>query len=132
MNYSFLPTHNKLDCKNVPNYAGWEQGNHARVCAVCDENFVGSYRCCVCSDCAYAEKGKKRGTCNRTACGAMGAVWYNKGSHAYYCAHCAMLINKTKLEDGSVLCTEDEDAAAESSAAASAMLSALRAAITRG
>ncbi len=126
MNYSFLPSHNKLECKNVPNYAGWEQGNHHRVCVECDADFVGSHKCCVCSDCAYKSKGKRRGTCNRTSCGAMGAVWFNKGSNAYYCAHCAQLINRSKLEDGSVLCSLDEKAAEETSIAASTILAAFR------
>lgn len=35
-----------------------------------------------------ADKGQEGGSCNRTLCQAPGAVWYNHGSHAWYCAGC--------------------------------------------
>ena len=39
-------------------------------------------------------KGKKHGLCNRTACQSPHhVVFYNSGTHAYYCAKCAKLIN---------------------------------------
>lgn len=39
------------------------------------------------------DKGKLNGSCNRTACLAPGANWWNKGSRAYYCRACAETIN---------------------------------------
>ena len=42
------------------------------------------------------DKGKLGGACNRAACLAPGANWWNTGSRAYYCERCANLIN----EDG--------------------------------
>ena len=33
------------------------------------------------------------GLCNRTACRASGARWYNNGTQAYYCISCAEKIN---------------------------------------
>ncbi len=42
------------------------------------------------------DKGKLNGACNRTACLAPGADWWNMGSRAYYCRACARMIN----EDG--------------------------------
>lgn len=40
------------------------------------------------------EKGKHyKGNCNVTTCQRPGAVWWNKGSHAYYCRRCAERIN---------------------------------------
>ena len=39
------------------------------------------------------EKGLKAGNCNVTACQKPGAVYFNKSTRAYYCAHCAEEIN---------------------------------------
>lgn len=35
------------------------------------------------------KKGHYNGLCNRSACLAPGATWYNRGSYAFYCANCA-------------------------------------------
>lgn len=35
-----------------------------------------------------SDKGKEGGSCNRTYCQDPGAVWYNHGSHAWYCPSC--------------------------------------------
>lgn len=35
-----------------------------------------------------ANKGQENGSCNRTRCQAPNAVWFNHGSHAWYCADC--------------------------------------------
>lgn len=35
-----------------------------------------------------ADKGCESGSCNRTLCQAPGAIWYNHGSYAWYCADC--------------------------------------------
>lgn len=40
------------------------------------------------------DKGKRGGSCNRTACQAPGAIWWNRGSRAWYCEGCAILINE--------------------------------------
>lgn len=40
-----------------------------------------------------ADKGHYRGSCNRTACQAPGATWYNFMTQRYYCPACGMLIN---------------------------------------
>lgn len=40
-----------------------------------------------------ALKGAKAGNCNVTACQEPGAVYFNKSTRAYYCAHCAGEIN---------------------------------------
>jgi len=39
------------------------------------------------------DKGVKGGNCNRTACQAPGAYWFNHSTRAYYCGTCADLIN---------------------------------------
>jgi len=39
-------------------------------------------------------KGIEGGNCNRTACQAPHAIWYNEGTQAYYCKHCAILIQR--------------------------------------
>lgn len=41
-----------------------------------------------------AEVGVLGGLCNRKACRAPGATWYNSGSYAYYCPSCAFKINE--------------------------------------
>lgn len=41
-----------------------------------------------------SDKGLKFGSCNRTACQAPGANYYNHTMHAYYCKECALLLNK--------------------------------------
>ncbi len=35
-----------------------------------------------------ADKGMENGSCNRTRCQSPGAIWYNHGSHAWYCPDC--------------------------------------------
>jgi hypothetical protein len=59
-----------------------------------------------------ADKGKKAGSCNRRACQKPGAVFYNRGSYAYYCGDCARLINDAYLGDlgDEPLCSIDESA----------------------
>ena len=39
------------------------------------------------------DKGMRGGSCNREACQAPGATYYNFGTHKWYCPHCAHLIN---------------------------------------
>ena len=34
------------------------------------------------------DKGQEGGSCNRRACQAPGAIWYNHGSYAWYCPGC--------------------------------------------
>lgn len=34
------------------------------------------------------DKGQENGSCNRAACQRPGAIWYNHGSHAWYCQNC--------------------------------------------
>lgn len=34
------------------------------------------------------DKGQENGSCNRSACQKPGAIWYNHGSHAWYCEGC--------------------------------------------
>ena len=41
-----------------------------------------------------ADKGKYGGSCNRSACLAPNATWWNHGSNAYYCKGCGNLINQ--------------------------------------
>lgn len=35
-----------------------------------------------------ADKGIEGGSCNRSACQAPGAIWFNHGSYALYCTAC--------------------------------------------
>lgn len=39
-----------------------------------------------------ADKGLEGGSCNRTLCQAPDAIWYNHGSHSWYCADCRQAI----------------------------------------
>ena len=39
------------------------------------------------------DKGKMNGSCNRRACQAPGATWFNKYMDAHYCEPCAAAIN---------------------------------------
>lgn len=57
-----------------------------------------------------ADKGKRLGSCNVTACQRLGAYWYNKVINAWYCTSCAREINYRPLEDGTYLCSLDEKA----------------------
>jgi hypothetical protein len=59
-----------------------------------------------------SDKGKKAGSCNRRACQKPGAVFYNRGSYAYYCRSCADLINGEYRGDlgDEPLCLLDEEA----------------------
>lgn len=52
-------------------------------------------------------KGTFGGPCNRTACQAPGATYWNSSTRAYYCRKCAALINHqpgNTRGDGSPLC----------------------------
>ncbi len=50
-------------------------------------------------------KGVRGENCNRTACQGPGATWYNFGSLAWYCRHCADLINREsrRMGEGNIL-----------------------------
>jgi hypothetical protein len=58
-------------------------------------------------------KGKRLGSCNRTACQQPGAFWYNRTMHSWYCTRCAHKINYQPLPSGEYLCIRDQDAEAE-------------------
>lgn len=45
------------------------------------------------------DKGLFKGSCNRTACQAAGAQFYNHGTYKYYCADCAILLNDTCIRN---------------------------------
>lgn len=63
-----------------------------------------------------ADKGKKAGSCNVTRCQRPGAVWYNRGTYAYYCGSCARRINEIPPCDHAAngpLCKLDETAVDE-------------------
>lgn len=58
-------------------------------------------------------KGEKNGLCNRTACQAPGATYYNHSTRKYYCEPCANEINRVNRADalrmfGHDLCTLNE------------------------
>lgn len=44
------------------------------------------------------DKGQKGGSCNRRACQAPGAMWFNHYTDKYYCQDCARLINRANPE----------------------------------
>lgn len=46
-------------------------------------------------------KGQYMGVCNLTNCLAPGSepTWYNRGSHAFYCVHCAKMLNRANAND---------------------------------
>lgn len=48
-------------------------------------------------------KGLKGQRCNRTACQAEGAYWYNHSTRAYYCGTCADIINAANGKDSYVI-----------------------------
>lgn len=51
------------------------------------------------------DKGKIGGSCNRTACQAPGATWFNTSTRAYYCEPCARDITDfTKRAEGFHIC----------------------------
>ena len=61
------------------------------------------------------DKGKKGGSCNREACQAPHAVWFNSGTRAFYCARCAHLINRAGYDNDRAygreptpICTREE------------------------
>jgi hypothetical protein len=41
-----------------------------------------------------ADKGLLNGACNRSACLARPATWFNTSTRAHYCPDCAFLINR--------------------------------------
>jgi len=60
---------------------------------------------------APADKGKQGRNCNVTACQRPGAWFYNNGTRAYYCLHCAWDIRKfnNPERDGFTLFTQWEE-----------------------
>ncbi len=50
-------------------------------------------------------KGIRGGNCNRTACQQPNAIWYNKGSFAWYCRNCAITIQRSANDYG-IQCQE--------------------------
>ena len=55
--------------------------------------------------------GSYLGLCNRTACRAPKANWYNHSTRKYYCFDCAIMLNRENFIDamrlfGHDLCTE--------------------------
>jgi hypothetical protein len=57
------------------------------------------------SETLKSDKGKLRGSCNRTACQRPGATWFNTSTRAYYCQPCALDITDfTKRVDGFHIC----------------------------
>lgn len=65
-------------------------------------------------------KGEKGGNCNRSACQAPGAYWYNHSTQKYYCETCADVLNKDRFNAadaarlyGHPLCTLDPDFASK-------------------
>lgn len=59
------------------------------------------------------DKGVWNGACNRSACLAYPALWYNRGSYAFYCEECAHMLNEVNRNDefcrtGGPLCREIE------------------------
>lgn len=86
-------------------------------------NNVGPYKLAVDSSMAFvqpdkpelkADKGKRAGSCNRTACQKPGAYWWNRGSYSWYCTTCAHMLNTANRSDpfcaDEPLCRLDEDA----------------------
>jgi len=44
-----------------------------------------------------ADKGLLGGHCNRTACLAPDATWWNRITNAYYCQACAIMLNDVAI-----------------------------------
>lgn len=59
-------------------------------------------------------KGKLGGRCNRQACLAPGATWWNVVTRAFYCRPCAAMINRLnrdyQAEHGHPICQPDKPA----------------------
>lgn len=53
-----------------------------------------------------ALKGKKDGNCNRQACQAPGATYFNVGTDAYYCPACACRINRAMTATDKETCQQ--------------------------
>lgn len=45
------------------------------------------------------DKGVWDGACNRSACLKYPALWYNRGSYAFYCEECAHMLNDANKND---------------------------------
>lgn len=45
------------------------------------------------------DKGIWDGACNRSACLKYPAKWYNRGSYAFYCEECALMLNDVNKRD---------------------------------
>lgn len=63
-------------------------------------------------------KGKKYGTCNMSYCitPELPVTWFNHGSRAYYCEHCASILNNDSFNKrdaqelfGHELCTNEDN-----------------------
>jgi len=62
-----------------------------------------------------SDKGVEGGSCNRTACQAPGATWWNPHTYAYYCGTCAALLNREMRLHGIAPCVNKAPDAAASS-----------------
>lgn len=62
-------------------------------------------------------KGEKGGECNRTACDASPAFWFNSSTRAYYCVACAARINYWSKRDHEVILCKNENPVDELDAA---------------
>lgn len=49
------------------------------------------------------DKGKMNGSCNRFACQAPGATWYNHSTQKHYCESCALDLNSYHPKDDAFL-----------------------------
>jgi hypothetical protein len=56
---------------------------------------------CHCSPGELPNKGRYGGRCNFTACAdpTVPAKWYNRGSYAFYCEECAVMLNRANRSD---------------------------------
>lgn len=68
----------------------------------------------IADEALLADKGKRGGLCNRSACLAPGAMWFNTSTRAYYCRGCAHSINRFAIDDcGHPICFESLSAEAD-------------------
>lgn len=45
------------------------------------------------------DKGQENGSCNRTLCQAQPAIWFNHGSHSWYCSDCRRDLERANKRD---------------------------------
>lgn len=45
------------------------------------------------------DKGKEGGSCNRSACQAPNAIWFNHGSRSWYCEDCRRDLERANQRD---------------------------------